>query len=76
MLFFAAVMSVIACGKESEPEPVPDVAGNVPVTLSVAGIDAELSSETSTFYVTLPGETDFSSVDLAFETESDRKSVV
>lgn len=70
VLFFAAVMSVIACGKESEPEPVPDVAGNVPVTLSVAGIDAELSSETSTFYVTLPGETDFSSVDLAFETES------
>ena len=73
-LFWVAVMLVVACGEEYEPPVVPElteVEGRVPVSLSVGGIPATLPAGTSTFYVTLPGETVFSSVDLVFDTEAD-----
>ena len=71
--FWALVLLAVACAQEYEPQVVPelvDVEGHVPVTLSVAGLNAALDAGSSTFYVTLPGETDFSSVDLVFATES------
>ena len=63
---------LVGCGEE---EPVQggielvDVEGYVPVGLKADGISATLGGS-STFYVTRPGETDFSSVDLVFTTEA------
>ena len=64
---------LVGCGEE---EPVRggielvDVEGHVPVGLKADGISATLEAASSTFYVTRPGETDFSSVDLVFSTEA------
>ena len=64
---------LVGCGEE---EPVQggielvDVEGHVPVGLKADGISATLEAASSTLYVTRPGETDFSSVDLVFTTEA------
>ncbi len=64
---------LVGCG-EKEPEQggieLVDVEGHVPVGLKADGISATLEAASSTFYVTRPGETDFSSVDLVFSTEA------
>ena len=73
--FFMGVvvaLLLVGCGEEVDEQrgvELVDVEGHVPVTLKADGISATLVGS-STVYVTRPGETDFSSVDLAFSMES------